>query len=160
MDVVIHHLENISVAGDDQCVNALGRGLPGQGSQDIVRLETFSGEDWDIQGCDNLFDALNLRVQLLRSPLSVAFVRFVHVVPEGPANIERHGDVFRLLIAQDIEQHRGEAKDGVGQLARGRAHIGWQGVKRSEGQAVSVDQDELGHLLTWDPACGTGPCGA
>jgi len=160
MDMVIHHLENVSVAGDDQCVNALGRGLPGQGSQDIVRLETLFGEDRDIQGFDNLFDALDLCVQLLRSALAVAFIRVIHVVAEGPANIERHSDVFRLLIAQDIEQHRAEAKDCIGQLTRGRAHIGRQGVKRSEGQAVSVDQDELGHWLTWDPACGTGPCGA
>ncbi len=69
-------------------------------------------------------------------------------MPEGEALVEGDGDVGGLFLAQDVEQHGGEAEDRVGQLTLGGLQVVGQGVEGAIGQRVAVDQDQgllLGH---------------
>ena len=52
-----------------------------------------------------------------------------------PGHVERHRHVRRLLVAQDVDEHRGEAVDGVGRLTGGGGEVlDGQGEERSVGQ--------------------------
>ena len=47
-----------------------------------------------------------------------------------------------LVVAHQVDEHRREAEDGVGDLARGRGHVGRQGEERPVGERVPVDEHE------------------
>ena len=66
--------------------------------------------------------------------------------PEGlPGHVEGDRDVGRLLVAQHVDQHRGEAVDGVGVLAGGgREVLDRQREERAVGQRVAVEQEQAG----------------
>ena len=142
-DMVIHHLEDVPVAGDDQAVHAFAFSLPGKRREHIVRLEALRGEDRDVQRLHDLLDALDLRPQLVGHALAMAFVFGEHLVPKRLAHVEGNGHVFRLLVAQDVEEHRREAEHGIGQLPIRRGHGQRHRVKRPERQTMAVDQYEL-----------------
>ena len=58
-------------------------------------------------------------------------------------DVERDRDVGRLLVAQHVDQHRGEAVDGVRDLARGgREVLDGQGEERAVGHRVAVDEQQ------------------
>ena len=66
-----------------------------------------------------------------------------------PRDVERDGQVGRLLVAQHVDQHRGEPVDRVGVLpGRGREVLDRQ---REEGP--------VGHRMTVDQQQGAGPVG-
>ncbi len=71
------------------------------------------------------------------------------VVGEGvgaegvPPDVEGHPDVGRRLVAQDVDQHRGEAVDGVRRLTgRGGEVLDRQREERSIGQRVAVEEQQ------------------
>ncbi len=150
-DMPIHHLQNIAVAGHDQAVHPLAAGLAGQCRQHIIGLEPLRGENRDVEGLHHLLDALDLRPQLVRHPFAVALVAVEHLVPEGLADVERDRDILRLLLAQHVEQHGGEAKHRVGQFPVRRGQRQRDRVERAKGQAMAVNQDEgrVGHTISF-----------
>ena len=77
---------------------------------------------------------------------AVGLVLGIVVVAEGAAQVKGHGQVVGLFVAQHVEQHRGKAKDGVGQLALGRGHVGRQGKIGAVDQRVPVDQYQFGRI--------------
>ena len=94
---------------------------------------------------------LNSSGVLLRLALYSAYSR----EPEGlPRDVEGDRDVGRLLVAQHVDQHRGEAVDRVGVLAgRGREVLDRQREERAVGQRVAVEQEQAG-------TGGLGRCGS
>ena len=55
-------------------------------------------------------------------------------------------DVGGLLVAQHVDQHRGEAVDGVGVLTgRGREVLHREREERAVGQRVTVEEQEARH---------------
>ena len=62
-----------------------------------------------------------------------------------PGDVEGDRDVARLLVAQQIDEHRGEAVDRVGRLAGGGGEVlDRQGIERAIRDRVTVDQHEPG----------------
>ena len=60
-----------------------------------------------------------------------------------PGHVERRRDVGGLLVAQQVDQHRGEPVDRVGgQAALGLEVLGGQRVERTERQRIAVQQHQ------------------
>ena len=81
----------------------------------------------------------------------VRLVLDVLLVPERRlAAVERHRHMGRPLIAQHVDEHRGEAVDGVGRLPRrGREVLGGQREKRPVGEGMPVEQKQPVPLRVW-----------
>ena len=69
--------------------------------------------------------------------------RFVAERRLGP--VERNADAVGLMIAHEVQQHRREPVDRVGDLSRRQRDVGRQGEERSVRQRVPVDQHQLCH---------------
>ena len=63
-----------------------------------------------------------------------------------------------LVVADQVDQHRGEAEDGVGDLPRRGGQVGRQCEERPIRQRVPVDQHECGHRRSL--AAGAGRAGS
>ena len=71
-------------------------------------------------------------------------------------DVEGGGDVRRLFVTQQVDQHRGEAIDRVGgQATLGLEVLGGQRVKRPVRQRIAVQQHQ--YRLVGGCACGHGP---
>ena len=68
----------------------------------------------------------------------------IALVPEGLSYIKSDGEVFRLLLFQDAQQHQAKAVYGVGRLtATGGQSRRLQGKVGAVGQRVSIDQNQF-----------------
>ena len=143
LDVRPDKLEGVGVAGDDEGLHSLLAGLPGQGAQHVVGFVALHLEDGEVEGADDLLDAVHLDGHLLGGFDPVGFVGFILVVAETLAHVEGHGDVVGLLVPQDVEEHGGEAVDGIGQLPLGGGQFVWEGVEGAVGQGMAVNEDQF-----------------
>ncbi len=64
-DPLAHQLQQVAVAGDDFDPQTLGRGLQGDGAQDVVGLKTFQLQPRKVKCIHHLADALDLRAQVI-----------------------------------------------------------------------------------------------
>src|SRR3970040_1946098 len=84
-----------------------------------------------------------LAPQVVRHPFALRFVGGVGLVPEGGGGlVEGGGDVVRPLLLQPLEEHVGEAVDGVRRPPVGGGEIG----QREEGavdEAGGIEEDEF-----------------
>ena len=83
--------------------------------------------------------------QVLAHPGPIGLVLFEFLVAEALAHVEGDSDVIGFLVPQDVEEHRGEAVNGIGGLAFGGAHIQGQSVISPVRQGVAVHKHELLH---------------
>ena len=143
-DPLVDELEGIPVAGDDQDVHAVGGGLGGEGRDDVVGLETLSADDRDPQGVEHLADERHLSLEVGWRLGPAGLVVGVRLGAEGRSgDVEGDRDVGGLLVPQHVDEHRGEAVDGVGRLAgRGREVLDRQGEEGPVGQRVAVEQEQ------------------
>jgi hypothetical protein len=142
--VVADQLEGVPVAGDDQHVEALGLGLRGERGDDVVGLEALDGEALHAHGVEQLADQLDLPLELVRRLGAVRLVLGELLGPPGLAgDVERHREVGGRLVTQRVGQHRREAVDRVGRLARrGREVLRGQREERAVGQRVPVHEHQ------------------
>ena len=142
--VVVDELEGVAVAGDDEDVVARRAGLGGEGGDDVVGLVAGGGQVADAERVQHLEDEADLAAELIRGLRPAGLVLDVLLVPEGRLGpVERHRDPGRLLVPQDVDEHRGEAVDGVGGLARrGREVLHREREERPVRQRVPVEQQE------------------
>jgi hypothetical protein len=140
--VLVHELERVPVAGADDDLHALRAGLAGQRADDVVRLVPRQLDHRDLQRGQHLLDQADLALERRRGLRPVRLVLPVLLGPEGlPGHVEGHHDVRRLLVAQHVYQHRGEAEHGVGRLAGGgREVLHRQGEERPVRQGMSVQE--------------------
>jgi len=126
-------------------------------------------DDGDAERFDELEDAGDLGGKVFRRLAASALVGGVEVVAEGVAgSVNGDGDVVWLELPQELEQHGGEAEDGVGGLAGdGGAHAAADGVVGAEDLGESVDEVErlrhgcpsLSHGVPWTVALGISDVG-
>ncbi len=142
--VVVDELEGVAVAGDDEDVVARRAGLRGEGGDDVVGLVAGGGQVADAERVQHLEDEADLAAELIRGLRPAGLVLDVLLVPEGRLGpVEGHRDPGRLLVPQDVDEHRGEAVDGVGGLARrGREVLHREREERPVRQRVPVEQQE------------------
>jgi hypothetical protein len=142
---VVDDLESIPVPGDDQDRQLLLPGLADQGGDQVVGLVPGDLDHRDPQGGQHLADQRHLRVELVGRAAPVGLVAVVDVVTVGgAAQVEADRDPVRGEVAEQLDQHGGEAVDDVGQLPGGRLEVAGQGEEGPEGQAVPVQQDQRG----------------
>ncbi len=113
--VVADQLQRVAVTGDHQHPVALVLGLGGQRRDDVVGLEARLGEHRDAQRAKDFLGDVDLTAELVGRRGPVGLVLRVALGAERlPRHVERRGDVRRRLVAQQVDQHRGEAVDRVG----------------------------------------------
>ena len=147
--VVGDQLERVPVAGDDEDVMPSASRLGGERRDDVVGLVARRGQVPDAERVEHLEDQADLAAELVRRLGPARLVLDVLLVPEGRlAAVERHRHVRRLLVAQHVDQHRGEAVDGVRGLAGGRGEVlHRQREERAVRQRVPVEQQQpVSHL--------------
>ena len=73
-DIVVHHLDRVTIAGDDEHSVALLRTLGGECREDVVGLEIFFGDRRDTHGVKRLFEEGDLPDELGRGLVAGALV--------------------------------------------------------------------------------------
>ena len=142
-DVVVDDLQRVAVAGDHERAAALPLGLFGQCAEDVVGLVARLDQVGYAEGVHEAGQVRPLSRERVghRRPLRLVAVELV--VAKGLlAGVPGHGDGRRLEVADELEEHLGEAVDGVGRKALARGDAFGQGEVRPVGEAGAVDEDE------------------
>ncbi|CAB4825743.1 unannotated protein [freshwater metagenome] len=108
---------------------------------EVVGLPARCVERSDAQCREYLPHQAHLLTKDVGARLALGLVRRVSDVAErrlGP--VERSNDRLRMMILDEVDEHRGEAVHRVGDLPRCRGHVGRQGEKRPIGEGVPVQQ--------------------
>ena len=124
-DAVADELEEVLVARDDRDLEAGRRRLLRQRADHVVGFVAFGGEDRHAERLARRVHHRDLHRELVGHRRAVGFVVGDQVVAEGAAGqIERRGDVLRLVLVEQLPQHRDEDVDRVGGLAPARCAAG------------------------------------
>ena len=119
-DRPLDELEEVLVAGDDRHLVALRRRLAGQRADDVVGLEALVRQDRHAHRLAGLVHPRDLLLQILRHRGAVGLVLGGDPVAEGVGGeVERGGDEPRLVVGQQLPEHRHEPVDRVGRPAVG-----------------------------------------
>ena len=139
-------LEGVPVAGADQHLEPQGFGPRRQRADHVVGLEPLLLDEGDVEGLEHLLDQVELATELVRRAGPVRLVLGVDLRPEGlPGHVEGDSDVGRRLVAEHVDQHRGEPEDAVGVLTGdGGEVLHREGEEGAVGDRVAVDQQQLG----------------
>ena len=137
-------LEHVAVAGDDEDVHVLRGGLGGQRGDEVVGLVARRRQPPDAERVEHLEDQAELAAEVLGRLAAVGLVLDVLLVPERRlAPVEGHRDMRRLLVAQHVDQHRGETVDRVGRLpGRGGEVLDRQCEECPVGQRMTVEEEQ------------------
>ena len=145
LGLVVDELQVVPVPGDDQHRQPLLPGLLDQGGDQVVGLVPGDLDHRDPQGGQHLPDQRHLGAEVVGGGPAVGLVAVVDVVAVGgPAQVEADRDPVRREVAEQLDQHGGEAVDDVGQLPGGRLQVAGQGEEGPVGEAVPVQQDQRG----------------
>ena len=133
--------------GDDDDLHPRLRLPAGDRPDDVVRLDPLLLQDRDGKPPDDLLDVGDLGDQGVGRGLPRRLVVRRRLVAEGgPLDVEGDGDVVRLLVAQELHQHRREAVDRVGGKTLRVGELPDR-VKGPEQVVAPVDEDEFGAFL-------------
>jgi hypothetical protein len=114
----VHELKEILIHGHDDHVVALGGGFRCQCSDHVVGFVALGGEDGHTEGLAGGVDQRNLHGQVVGHRRAVGLVVGDHVVAKrATGEIERGGDVFGVMVVDQLPQHRDEDVHGVGRRA-------------------------------------------
>jgi hypothetical protein len=147
-DAVAHQLEEILVAGDDGDVEARGDSLRGQRTDHVVGFIALRRQDRHAQRLTGGVHHRNLYGELVGHRRAIRLVVRHEIVAEGASGqIERRADVFRLVLVQQLAQHRDEDIDRVGGTALCVAEeAAFRGAHRRMKRAVhlraAVDEEQ------------------
>ena len=147
VDVVIHELERVAIAGHHQHPPVLIGSLARQRGDDVVRLDARHTELGDAERIEHLADQGELCSEEIWRRLTLRLVLRVLLCAERLATDvpgHRHGVGF--LIAEQLDEHRREPVDRIRHLPRCRRQVGGERIERPVGEAVSVEERERGHV--------------
>ena len=116
-DVVGHQLQRVAVTGDHQNAETLLCCLGGQRGDDVVGFVTLPGQNRDAHRTQDVLGEVDLTTEFVRRRAALRLVLGEHLGTERlPRHVEGGRDVARVLVAQQVDQHRGEPVHGVGGL--------------------------------------------
>ncbi len=149
----------VLVAGHDHHVRSLLNGLPGECTDDVVRLVATQRENRDAIRFQQLADALHPRVevglQLVGELLSRRLVVRIPLVAEAQSRIVHPPEVLGAVVGEKRLQEIDYSPGGRGVLAtRGRQRARDQREECPVDQRVPVDQEDAGRRRRGD--CGSG----
>jgi len=147
-DVVGHQLQRVAVAGDHQNAETLLCCLRGQRGDDVVGFVTLPGQNRDAHRPQDVLGEVDLATEFVRRRAPLRLVLGEDLGTERlPRHVESGRYVARVLVAQQVDQHRGESVHGVGGLTRrGLEVLGGQRKECAERQRVTIEQHQ-GRLL-------------
>ena len=138
-DLVADQLEHVAVATADQHLEAGVAGPAGERRDDVVGLVAGLLHHRDAQRRQHLLDQADLPLERRRARRPAGLVLGVLLGAERvPGDVEGDRDVRGLLVAQHVDQHGGEAVDGVRHLPGLRGQVRGQGEERPVGERVPV----------------------
>ena len=144
LDRAADQLEEVLVAGDERDLEAARRGLAGERAHDVVGFVAVRRQDRHAERAAGLVHERHLIDQVGRHRAARRLVVGGEVAAEGRAGqIERRGDELRLVVGDELRQHRDEAVDRVRDLPGGVRHRR-QRVVRAVHLVAAVDQEEAG----------------
>ena len=116
----------------------------GEGREDVVGLEVLLADRGDVHRLERLFEQRHLTDELGRGLAPGALVLGVLARAERePRDVEGDGDVRRLVLLQQDEQHRQEPVDRVRVLpVAGDETVDRKRVERAERERMAVDEQE------------------
>ncbi len=139
--VVVHQLQQILVGAHDDGLEALGRGLPGQGGHHVIRLVALQLHDGDGEGRHQVADQGDLRPQILGHLSAVGLVLRVELVAEGgPRHIEHASHMAGLVLVQQLE-HQPRERERRPVLQPGIGEVG----TKDEGEGIDEIKAVLSH---------------
>ena len=151
-DAVVHELEEVLVAGDDRDLEAGRHRLRRQRADHVVGLVASRGDDRHAERLAGFVDPGDLLGEIRRHRRAVGLVVGDELVAERRSRqIERGGDELRMMVLDQLAQHRHEDVDGVRGLAFGAAEAA--AAHRVIGAVhlrTAVDQEQAlgrGHLV-------------
>ena len=149
LDAGADKLHQILVGGDDRHLRSCLAGQPRVSRDEVVRLPAFQLDAGDVEGAHRLADQRKLRQQFVRRIGPVRLVLGVEIVAKGAlGGIEDHRDVVGVSVVQQLQQHVGEAEDGVdGRAVRPGERR--QLMEGAEDEARAVDQVDVPGLRRW-----------
>ncbi len=141
---VIHQLEQITITGDDLDPQPLlTTEYATEPSTSSASYPSISNAG-DIEGIHDLADAFHLGTQLIRHLFPGAFVFGEQIIAESSTDIERHGQVFGMLLFQELEQNTGETEYSGGRFTfmRAETRAGAAGKRKisAVSQRMTIDQ--------------------
>ena len=143
-------LKKVLVARHDSDVESCRRGLHRQRPDDVVGFVALGGQDSDAERLARGVHHRDLLGELVRHRRAVGLVVGREVVAKRPAGqIERRRDVLRLVLVEQLAEHRHEDVDGVGRASLGVAQDTAFGrtnrrVKRAIHLRAAVDEIDGG----------------
>ena len=139
-NMVPDKLQEVFVSGYNDHRQILTGVSCGQCADDIIRFNATLFQDRDSECPDDFFYIRYLRNDRLRYLLAGCLVSFVGVMAKcRPFNVKGHGNVCRVMIPQELQEHRRKPVDGVRGKTLGIGKVA-NGVKGPEKIIASVDE--------------------
>ena len=114
---LVDKLQIIAITRHEQGLIVRSR-LRRQRRHNVIGLEVLTGQRSDAECLQYLADKLHLSAELFGCCLSLRLVIREHLRAESlTSHVEGDGDEVRLLLGQNVGQHREEAVHGIGVLA-------------------------------------------
>ncbi len=141
-------LVGVAVAGHDHHLDPLLARLLDQRGDHVVGLVAVDLDVGVAEGLDQRHQVRPLLPQQIGARFALGLVEVISLLAAAPAGVPGDDHALRVVFVDDFHQHRGEAVDRVGRPpVAGPDRLG-QGEEGAVGEAVAVDQEELG--------CGVG----
>ena len=144
----MHELQHVLVARHDHHIVAGSGCAFGDRADHVVRLEALAVDDRHAHRLAGGVHPRDLSRQIVGHRRAVRLVVAGELLAErGRGEIERRGDELRMLLVEELPQHRDEDVDGVGRaplrIVQRRALRGTDGrVKRAMHLGAAVDEEE------------------
>ena len=140
----IHQLKRVAVARDNQSFKPKGLGGCRKRGDNIVGLVVLLLQGGDPQWFKNLLNQLDLPLKLLWGGVTLGLILRKHLRAERVApNIKRHCHMRRLLLLDEVSEHRQKPIHRVRVLATRRGEVlRRQGIKRAKSHRMPVDEHQ------------------
>ena len=143
-DPVVHELECVSVAGQDECLVFRLFAHRGERADHVIAFESRLFDVGDTQCVEHLLDDRQLAEQVLGGGVARAFVLRQHGVAERAAfDVECDGEMVGLLRVDHLGEHGREAPDRVGGLTGGGGEVfHGKSEERAERQRMAINDQQ------------------
>ena len=109
----------------------------------LVELHRPPHNFFSLQMMGDLADAVDLGCEIFGGRLTIGLVVGVDLASKHGfmARIHGHGQIIRLVVAIELQEHVGEDVGGPGRLAAGRAQLSEGGIVAAENLGETVDEE-------------------
>jgi hypothetical protein len=142
LNLVSDQLKHVFVIGDNHCQQVVPLCFLSKGSDDVIGFVAFNLQDGHVQGFTKPSDVGKLGCQIIRHLRPMGLIGLEGFMTKcGLAAVKYDSDIVRLILADQLAEHRSKTKHGVGRQALTIRQIA-NGVKRSEYVGHSVHQED------------------